>query len=56
MLTLEHTSSPVVDDAMDHHPLRLDAIFVVLVLQDGILGVLGPPLLTLTHSVLVLSA
>lgn len=46
----------MVDDAVDHHPLRLDAISVVLVFQDGVLGVLGPPLLALSHSVLVLSA
>lgn len=47
---------PVVDDAVDHHPLRLDAIFVVLVIQLGVLGVLGPPLLALPRPVLVLAA
>ena len=44
----------MVDYAVDHHPLRLDAIFVVLVFQDGVLGILGPPLFTLSHSVLIL--
>lgn len=53
---LERTPSPVVDDAVDHHPLGLDAIFVVLVFQNGVLGVFGPPLLALSHAVLVLSA
>lgn len=46
---------PVVDDSVNHHPLRLDAIFVVLVFQDGVVGVLGPPLLTLSHPVFILS-
>lgn len=47
---------PVIDDAVNHHPLRFDAVFVVLVFQDGVLGILGPPLFTLPHSVLVLSS
>lgn len=53
---LKRPPLPVVNNPVDHHPLRLDAISVVLVLQDGILGVLSPPLLTLSHSILVLSA
>lgn len=48
--------SPVVDDAVDHHPLGLDAVLVVLLFQDGILGVLGPPLLALRPAVLLLAA
>lgn len=45
---------PVVNNAMDHHPLRLDAISVVFVLHQGILGIFGPSFLTLPDSVLVL--
>lgn len=45
---------PVVYDALDHHPLGLDAIFVVFVLQHGVLWVFGSPLLALPHSVLIL--
>lgn len=47
-------ASPVVDDALDHHPLRLDAIFVVFVVHYGVLRVFGPPLLALPHPVLIL--
>lgn len=50
-----HTPSPVVNDAVYHHPLGFDAIFVVFVFQDGVLGILGPPLLTLSHAVIVLT-
>lgn len=40
-------SSPVVQDAVDHHPLGLDAIAVEPLLHLGILGVLVLPLLPL---------
>lgn len=47
---------PVVYDAVNHHPLGLDAVFVVFVFQQGVVGIFGPPLLALAHSVLVLCA
>lgn len=43
----------MVDDAVDHHPLSFDPIFVVLVLHDGVLWVLGSSLLTLPTSILI---
>lgn len=59
---LSHTCSdvqqllPVVYDALDHHPLGLDAVSVVFVLQHGVLWVFGPPLLALSYPVLVFCA
>lgn len=46
----------MVDDPVNHHPFRLDPIFVVFVLHDGKLGVFGPPLFILPHAVLLLPA
>ena len=37
----------MVDDAVDHHPLGLDAVAVEALLHGGVLGVLSLPLLAL---------
>ena len=45
--------TPVVDYTMDHHPFGLDAVAVILVVQDGVLRVFCSPLLALRRILLI---